>query len=370
MYERDYGMQCSPSLRLLDEPHDAAAMYQTGDEMLIQDGGSPAKGVKLRQAPGQRLKDTRRASMSDDCERFALGFVTGVVLAATIVLTALIYLSSKPPSSAATGPTTTVIPVTVPVVPPPVVVTAVPPPTVVVTTVVVPRPPSTTVTVEPPPATPAPDPRRRQIEEQRSLLRQGKIAFDAPRRMTVQKVTTVRVTVADSSPPTDFPSSGPTIIVTPAPVGSDVRADLNGDGFTIARVGAEEGNRTLADGRSAVWTWQVTPQISGQRQLFVSLFVRVNGPDGAPIDTQTFQQDITVEVNPSYSIGDFFKTWWPATGLTVPVILGALVAWSRRRRQTGNPPQPELSSTPDAEPPPPAPAPPLDASDRPPPGYL
>jgi hypothetical protein len=199
-------------------------------------------------------------------------------------------------------------------------------------------------------------------------LRDGKIAIDVRRRMTIQKVTTVTVTVADSSPPPDFPSGGPTVIVTAAKVGSDVKADLTGDGFTIVRVGGDDGARTLAAGRSVKWQWQVTPQISGDRQLFVSLYVRVDGDDGAPVDYRTFTQDVSVEVDPSYAIADFFKTWWPATGLTVPVIVGTVVAWLRMRRKATNPPPSEPLPAPTPGPPP-DPTP-LDPGGRPPPGYL
>jgi hypothetical protein len=236
----------------------------------------------------------------------------------------------------------------------------------------------TTTTGQPPspPTTsssPTPDPRERQkqIDEQRSMLREGKIAVEAPTTMTVQTVTTVTVTVADNSPPSDFPSSGPTVTVAPALVGSDVKADLTGEGFTITRVGGDDGSRTLANGRSAKWQWQVTPQISGKRQLFVSLYVRVDGEDGAPVDVRTYQQDVNVQVNTPYAIGEFFKTWLPVTGLTVPIIIGALWALFRKRPSmtSSPPPQPGPSPTPTPGPSPPDTTPPAPWG-RPPPGYL
>jgi hypothetical protein len=159
--------------------------------------------------------------------------------------------------------------------------------------------------------------------------------------MTVQTVATVTVTVANAnSMPRDFPQNGTSAVVTSVKVGSDVKADLTGDGFTIARIGGDDGSRVLADASSASWSWQVTPQASGPRTLYLSLYVRVKGPDGSPVDVRTFRQDVTVAVNPSYTIVDFLKTWWPASGLTIPVVLGAVWLWLKKGRRTTSPPEP------------------------------
>ena len=120
-------------------------------------------------------------------------------------------------------------------------------------------------------------------------------------------------------------------------VGSDLIADLSGADFNIVRVGNDDGKRTLATGNFAEWQWDVLPLHSGQRNLSLVLYVRlVDG--GPPVDVKTFTEEIEVRVNALHSVSQWVQNYWAATGLTVPVIVGAIWWVVVYRRKAGDAP--------------------------------
>jgi len=119
-------------------------------------------------------------------------------------------------------------------------------------------------------------------------------------------------------------------------VGSDLTADLSSPDFTIVRVGEDDGKRTLATGNFAEWQWNVQPLRSGQRILSLILYVRLEYA-GAPLEVKAFDEQIEVQVNPIYTVSQWVENYWQETGLTVPVIVGAIwavVAYRRRHEAT------------------------------------
>ena len=71
-----------------------------------------------------------------------------------------------------------------------------------------------------------------------------------------------------------------------------------------------------------------TPVQSGDRVLELQIFAEMEDGD-EPILIRTFRESIVVEVNRGYTISAWLKTWEPLTGLSVPVIGGAIVWFAR-----------------------------------------
>lgn len=190
-----------------------------------------------------------------------------------------------------------------------------------------------------PPTPSAPTERQRYLDRQLSLLRDGHLVYRPPSPMRVNDWRRVVVRVSDPSAPPDFkaglPGSGP-VTTRDVRVGSDLIADLAGPDFTVVRVGGDDGRRTLATGTFAEWQWDVRPLRSGQRSLSLVLHVRLT-EGGSPVDVRTFVEEVSVQVNVAYSVSQWVKHYWQATGLTVPVIAAAVWAVIRWRRQATAP---------------------------------
>lgn len=191
-------------------------------------------------------------------------------------------------------------------------------------------------TGRPPPVEP-PDKTERQsyLDSQLSLLRKGRLVYRSPSPMRVDEWRRVVVRVADPAMPPDIEQGlqgqGP-IVDRNVDVGSDLVADLEGPDFRIVRVGNDDGRRTLVTGKFAEWQWDVQPLRSGRRTISLILYVRLED-GGPPLEVKTFDEQIEVQVNPIYTVSQWVKTYWPATGLTVPVIVAAGWALTRRRRR-------------------------------------
>jgi hypothetical protein len=169
------------------------------------------------------------------------------------------------------------------------------------------------------------------IDQQRALLREGRIERQIPREMQQGAVHTVRVRVSEANAP--MPESPPSEVdVDQVLVGSDLVADLSGPDFEISRVGGDDGQRLLTSGGYTEWLWHVRPTASGNLSLQVVLYVRLRDGSEPPLDVTTFSEEVSVSVTPWQAVGRFFQTYGAATGLTVPVIVGAVIAIVRYLR--------------------------------------
>lgn len=125
--------------------------------------------------------------------------------------------------------------------------------------------------------------RQQLIDQQLLFLRMGHLVYRPPSPIRVADWRRVVVRVSGPSAPPDFmrdlPGSG-SIRDRNVRVGSDLIADLTGPDFNIVRVGGDDGKRTLATGTFAEWQWDVQPLHSGQKDLFLVLYVRLT--DGGP----------------------------------------------------------------------------------------
>jgi len=170
--------------------------------------------------------------------------------------------------------------------------------------------------------------RQIMIDQQRALLREGRIERHIPLEMQQGAVHDVRVRVGEGEAPG---LGGPSteIDVDKVLVASDLVADLSGPDFEISRVGGDDGRRLLTTGGYAEWLWHVRPTTSGNLSLQVVLYVRLRDGSEPPLEVTTFSEKVTVSVTPWQAVGRFFQTYGAATGLTVPVIVGAVIALVR-----------------------------------------
>lgn len=173
-------------------------------------------------------------------------------------------------------------------------------------------------------------------------LRTSQVAYRAPSPMRVNDVQRVTVRVAGELGPPDLTSGLPgtgRVSVNQAQVGTDLTADLSGPDFQISRVGGDDGRRELPEGGYAEWAWDVRPQKSGNLHLDFVLYVAKDS-GGVPIHYRTYAHEVDVEVNFSYTVGKFVKDYGAITGLSVPVLAGALwtfLRWLRKKRAKSDP---------------------------------
>lgn len=184
-------------------------------------------------------------------------------------------------------------------------------------------------------------------------LRDGQVVYRAPSPMRVNQIQRVTVRVAGRDAPPGLTSGLPgtgSVSVAPAKVGTALTADLSGPDFHITRVGGDDGQRELPDNDYAEWAWDVRPQKSGKLRLDFVLYV-AKDLGGVPIHYRTYAHEVDVEVNFPYSFGKFVKDYGAITGLSVPVVVGALgtfFVWLRkkRRKQSKAPEEEEESAKP------------------------
>ncbi len=207
------------------------------------------------------------------------------------------------------------------------------------------KPGATTPTPTKPDATPTttkPD----ATTTTRFRLEDGKVVYRAPSPMRVNDVQRVTVRVAGAAVPPDLTSGLPgtgSVTEDPAKVGPSLTADLSGLDFQITRVGSDDGRRELPEGGFAEWAWDVRPQKSGDLKLDFVLYV-AKDTGGVPIHYRTYAHEVEVDVNFPFSFAKFVRDYGALTGLTVPVVAGALwtlLRWLRKKREKNESPEPE-----------------------------
>ncbi len=156
---------------------------------------------------------------------------------------------------------------------------------------------------------------------------EGELVYRPPSPMKVNEAETVTVRAVSGLSPVDpaeeLPGTGEPVRRTPT-ICERMRAYLVGDGFEVHRIGEEMGSRTVTDTLAVVWVWTVTPTRSGDRVLELQLFVEMEEGDH-PVLIRTFREDIAIEGSRGYTVSRWLTTWWPLTGLSLPVILPGIV---------------------------------------------
>ena len=176
---------------------------------------------------------------------------------------------------------------------------------------------------------PAPADTDPQVNE----LSEGWVACVTAQSMRVNTWSQVVVRAAEAIGPWIEQLDDPLIRPRPLLVGPDMMAELSGPDFNIIRAGGDDGRRVLSPASYAEWQWHVQPLRSGELYLIVTLYMRMTDNGSPALDVQSIRVPARVQVNAPYSIGHWLKDYWPATGLTVPIVISGIVVGARQWRQ-------------------------------------
>lgn len=164
---------------------------------------------------------------------------------------------------------------------------------------------------------------------------QGTVAFRYPEPLkqgeTVEFVVRAVLRGSPADPTEGLPGQGPAQKRTTRTC-ERMRAELSGPDMVITRTGNQSGEISLPSQGMGEWVWQVKPQKSGTQYLTLRLFVP--GPGDSDITLESFTERIQVEVGVAYVVAGFVKDYFPALGISVPIILG-WVAWVVHKRSKG-----------------------------------
>jgi hypothetical protein len=116
-------------------------------------------------------------------------------------------------------------------------------------------------------------------------------------------------------------------------VGTPMSARLVGDDFDIQPADAIP--RVLGSTRPAEWSWTITPESSGNKELHLELAVLLDENSATPIAVRRYVETIDVRVHLLHTSTRIAKSATGAlgaAGLTVAAVAGAAFSWWRRRR--------------------------------------
>ena len=186
------------------------------------------------------------------------------------------------------------------------------------------------------------------LAEAMNQLPEGRMLFNPPQAMSLGEKVRVelRVLRVEEGVPEPVVEAtlkpglrGPgTPLVEPLKVGTSMKAKLSGDGFDVVPLNEEE--QIVAGDRFTQWAWDVTAIESGQKELNLTVTVKViveevgeKGRD-LPVMTRTVQ----VRINPVYSIKEFLSAYWQflATALVLPIVAWAWRRYSTKKAEAGS----------------------------------
>lgn len=147
----------------------------------------------------------------------------------------------------------------------------------------------------------------RQIDSGFEQLAQGPAVFTAPDEMTVGETERVVARIARIGDDRDLLKGLPPGVVREwmqAHITPTMKASLTGADFDVRAETSEE--QTVGGGRHTEWAWQVTPQISGKKQLTlrITAVVSVAGFE-KPRDVVVTAKHVRVRVNASRWLMNF-----------------------------------------------------------------
>jgi hypothetical protein len=186
---------------------------------------------------------------------------------------------------------------------------------------------------EPPPPTPISP--GAVVQQELERLSAGRIAYNPPTEMTVDKTerVEVRISMDKAVPLTEGLRGTGTPVVESIQVSCFMKVRLVGEDFEIVAFSSEE-QIVPAQGFTE-WAWDVTPTKSGTRNLslIVTALVKASEAEGEK-DLPIIEREIQVKVNPGYMVSSFFvaNRGWIFTAVLLP-LLAALGRWFWQRQQ-------------------------------------
>jgi hypothetical protein len=195
-------------------------------------------------------------------------------------------------------------------------------------------------TEAPPPTPGSPGP---VVQKELERLAAGRIAYNPPTEMTVDKPERVEVRISmDTAAPLTTGLKGPgTPTVESIPVSCFMKVRLLGEAFSIVAFSSEE--QIVPTQGFSEWAWDVTPKQAGERtlSLIVTALVKAADAEGTK-DLPIIEREIHVKVNPGSMVSTFFRNnrvWiYPVVVVPLAAALGRwLWGWQKRRKRPGDP---------------------------------
>ena len=181
------------------------------------------------------------------------------------------------------------------------------------------------------------------VQKELERLAAGRIAYNPPTEMTVDKTERVEVRISmDMAAPLTTGLKGPgTPTVESIPVSCFMKVRLVGEAFSIVEFSSEE--QVVPTQGFTEWAWDVTPKQAGDRTLSLIVTARVKAPEAeGEKDLPIIERQIHVKVNPGSMVSAFFRNnrvWiFPAVLVPLAAALGRwLWEWQKRRKRPGDP---------------------------------
>jgi hypothetical protein len=173
-------------------------------------------------------------------------------------------------------------------------------------------------------------------------LEQGRLLYNPPTEMKFSETERVeaRISLNPEEDLTENLQGSGQPIEESIPVTNFMKVQLKGQAFEITALNSEE--QVVVSPGYTQWSWDVTPQKSGDQSLVLTVSARVKIPDypDETKDLQVVERVIQVQVSPGRAALNFIEQ---NLGWIAPIILSACVAaigWAWRRRKTKiNPPE-------------------------------
>jgi hypothetical protein len=152
---------------------------------------------------------------------------------------------------------------------------------------------------------------QKNLEAEYSSLEIGKILFNPPETMKVGKRERIEARISMNL----YEELHHALRGSGAPqeeiikVGHLMTVRMSGDGFTINPLNGE--GQVITNSEYTGWSWDVTPQKSGNQTLHLHVTVRLRLPFGEERkDHPVMEREIKVKIRPFYSVSVFIAKYW------------------------------------------------------------
>jgi hypothetical protein len=175
------------------------------------------------------------------------------------------------------------------------------------------------------------------VDEVRRGLAWGNIAFSTPTAMRYgdSKQFELLLSPTETMAVLQEKLGQPDSVSAHVQVANRMKAQLTGSGFSI--VEATDNIQAVSGAQVTRWAWDVTPTSKGVQHLhlILSALIDVDGQT-TPLEIQTFDRDIVVNVTAYQHISEFVSSNWQWLWAAVVVPIAGLF-WHKRRTRRRKP---------------------------------
>ena len=174
------------------------------------------------------------------------------------------------------------------------------------------------------------------LREEFGKIGLGYILYNPPKEMKVGKKERIEVRISReyTQALTEGLKGTGELRIEEIKVDTYMRACLSGENFDIDDLSSEE-QIIPPDGEYTEWVWNVKPLKSGIQILTLIVTIRMQIPDHGEEkwDLPALEEEVTVKVNPIYTIREFFGDNWQWVVTTV--ISSSIIGWFMKKRRGG-----------------------------------